>query len=163
MRQYFSWLIVMTFLLVMISSCVFTDRQQQNGLPLDEGNSAQDQGGVIPAFPQDSPTPPPEIDIFTDEGGTFMTIEEIEKLVKADLASRLGISTEEIHTQDISPRTWADKGLECSTRKGFYEPDPVPGYQILLSYEDREYRYHTDQEGIFAFCPDPGKPIDPIR
>jgi hypothetical protein len=158
-----SSMIAATFLLILINSCSFSNTQQQNGSARKDEDPAETQGTETPTFPLDSQTPNPTTDPSSSEGGTSMKVEEISQLVKADMASMLGIAIEEIQVLDVSARIWSDAGLECSTRKGFYEPEPVPGYQIILSHEDREYRYHTDQEGQYAFCPDPGKPIDPIR
>jgi hypothetical protein len=159
----FSWAITVASLFVAVCSCTPVDTQGQKGPSADESASVENQALETQPLPLSSPTPTSESPPPSNENGDSMTLEEIEELVKGDLAGMLDIPIEEIQTLDMNARTWSDAGLECSTRKGFYEPEPVSGYEIILSFKNRQYHYHTDEEGEFTFCADPVKQIDPIR
>jgi hypothetical protein len=89
--------------------------------------------------------------------------DEIVEQVQADLAMRLDVQVDQIQILSIENRTWPDAGLGCAARKGLYDPQPIPGQLILLGYQDRPYPYHTSLDGVFLYCPDVGKPLDPIK
>lgn len=86
----------------------------------------------------------------------------IEDKVKADLASYLGTSVDQISTIEIAERTWPDRGLGCRIRSGVFEPQPIAGFLITLEHNGQAYPYHTDRASMFVRCLDPGKPLDPI-
>lgn len=86
---------------------------------------------------------------------------ETAKLVTRDLAARLKIGVEAIRVDAAADRLWPDSTLGCGG-KPLEEPQPVPGFSFTLSYQGRQYLYHTDRLGRFRRCDVP-KPIGPIR
>jgi hypothetical protein len=86
---------------------------------------------------------------------------ETETLVKRDLAQRLKVRADQLRLISASDRTWADANLECSARKGLFEPTPTPGFLFTLAYGGKQYVYHTDRKGRIRRC-EPGKPVGPI-
>jgi hypothetical protein len=84
--------------------------------------------------------------------------------VKADLAKRLKLSSEEsknIEQVSDADRQWPDVNLGCPGRKSLGEPLPVPGFAFTLAYRGRQFVYHTDRRGRFRQC-DVRKPIAPM-
>jgi hypothetical protein len=94
--------------------------------------------------------------------GQPLSIQATESLARADLASFLNVAEDQIQLVGSASRTWPDKGLGCAARKGVFEPQQTPGYEITLVHSGVTYRYHTDQQGRLIRCSDPGKPIGPI-
>lgn len=92
-----------------------------------------------------------------------LTVEEVTVLVRTDLASALGVAAGAINVVSSESRIWPDAGLGCMARRGQVGGPRVPGYLIVLAYADQRYAYHTDRAGAFVRCPQPLKPIDPIR
>ena len=82
-----------------------------------------------------------------------MSRAEVEALVKQDLAKRLKVSAELLEVVNAADRTWPDPNLGCGARKGFVEPQPVPGFAFTLAYAGRRYLYHSDRRGQFRRCP----------
>jgi hypothetical protein len=95
-------------------------------------------------------------------GGQALSLQRTEELAKADLAARLKAQTDQIQVVASASRTWPDKGLGCAARRGFYEAEQVPGYEIALSHGGATYTYHADQHGRLVRCTEPGKPLGPI-
>ena len=91
-----------------------------------------------------------------------MELATIEQTVKADLAALLNVSVDQISMVEAVERTWPDRGLGCNTRRGMYEPTPVPGYLVKLTHAGQTFEYHTDQHGNFVRCREPGKRLGPI-
>lgn len=88
---------------------------------------------------------------------------EIEALVVADLGARLNVARDAIQVVAASERTWPDRSLGCGMRRGVYEQQPVPGYQITLVHAAQTFQYHTDRRGAFVRCDPSGKPLDRIK
>ena len=87
---------------------------------------------------------------------------EIERLVTEDLAAQSNDSIDQIQVSEVTARTWPNQQLGCGPPRSIFEPQPTPGYLIILTKADQTFRYHTDQHGRFVRCKDPVKPIDPI-
>jgi hypothetical protein len=90
--------------------------------------------------------------------GQTISAQQAEALAKDDLASFLKVAADQIQIVATASRTWPDKGLGCA-RKGFYEPQPVPGYEITLAHGGATYSYRADQQGKLVRCVEAGKPI----
>jgi hypothetical protein len=91
-----------------------------------------------------------------------LTQSEIERLVTEDLAAQINVTADQIQVSEVAARTWPDQQLGCGPPRSIFEPQPTPGYLIILTKADQTFRYHTDQQGRFVRCEDPGKLIDPI-
>jgi hypothetical protein len=72
--------------------------------------------------------------------------------VKADLASRLGISEDEISVVSAEAKTWSDASLGCPEEGVSYIQVLTPGYQIILEYDDTQYDYRTGDMGRIVLC-----------
>jgi hypothetical protein len=78
--------------------------------------------------------------------------EEMIDKVKADLASRLGISEEEISVVSAEAKTWSDSSLGCPEEGVAYMQVLTPGYQIILEYDGTRYDYRTGDMGRILLC-----------
>lgn len=78
-------------------------------------------------------------------------VEMIEK-VKADLASRLGVSEDEIKVVSAEAKNWSDASLGCPEKGMMYAQVITPGYRIILEVDGTQYDYRTDNRGNFKLC-----------
>ena len=90
------------------------------------------------------------------------SLEETERLAKQDLARRLRVPEGELTVLGSAPRTWRDRSLGCGGRKGLEEPQPVPGYEVVLGHAQKRYTYRADRQGNLRRCDTPAKPLGPI-
>ena len=97
-----------------------------------------------PEDKQDLPDPTPVV----IAGGEK---EQMVAKVKADLASRLGISQDAISVVSAEAVTWNDSSLGCPIAGMMYTQVLTPGYQIILMANGAEYDYRTDL-GYFNIC-----------
>ena len=81
----------------------------------------------------------------------------------ADLARRQDVAPDAIRVVEVVERTWPDERLGCSGRRMVLDPEPVPGFRLLLAHGERHYVYHADRGGRIVPCDRPGKPIDRIQ
>jgi hypothetical protein len=77
----------------------------------------------------------------------------------ADLASRLGISPQEIQTVEIEATEWSDASLDCPEPGMLYIQVITPGFRIVLQARDQSYNYHTDAGTRIVLCGPDGVPI----
>lgn len=96
-----------------------------------------------------------------------LSLAQVERLARAELAAVLEIAEAEIETVESHAQTWPDDALGCEdSRRIVVESQPVAGFQIILAVDGEEYDYRADDEGNVALCQDTedvGKPLDPIR
>jgi hypothetical protein len=92
-----------------------------------------------------------------------LTQTEVELRVKSEMAKRLGLRLEEIRIAETSPRVWPDAGLGCNARRGLFEPERTPGFEIVAEANGRRDVYHADRRGRLLRCSTPRKPIDRIQ
>jgi len=78
--------------------------------------------------------------------------EEMIEKVKADLASRLGISEDEISVVSAEAKTWSDSSLGCPEEGMSYMQVLTPGYHIILEYDGVQYDYRTGDMGRILLC-----------
>lgn len=136
--------------------------------------------GISPTGTEQAPTlPPAEPDIVSTENpleleqtqeSTEMPstppIEKFVALTKQDLASRLGVEADKITLVKSAEQLWLNAALGCPRPGVFYPSGRVPGFQIWLEVEGREYVYNTDFHGTVILCPElnphaPGSTNDP--
>ena len=72
--------------------------------------------------------------------------------VKAALASRLGVSPDEIIVVSVEAVTWNDSSLGCPSSGVSYLQVLTPGYKIILRVDGVEYAYHTDDANKYLLC-----------
>jgi hypothetical protein len=90
----------------------------------------------------------------TEMSSNFPPVEKYISLVKRDLASRLKINAEKIDLVKTKEMNWLNAALGCPSMGKFYAEGRVPGYQIWLEADGKEYDYHTDLDGRMILCPD---------
>lgn len=66
---------------------------------------------------------------------------------RADLAKRLGVAAETIEVAVVTKTDWSDTSLGCPQPGYMYAQVITPGYKIILKAQDKEYEYHTDDQG----------------
>jgi hypothetical protein len=66
-----------------------------------------------------------------------------------DLEERIGVPLEEISVVSVTEVIWPDGSLGCPQPGQFYTQATMPGYLIVLSYQDQEYSYHADMNRAF--------------
>jgi len=98
--------------------------------------------------------PPPTIFVpagspIAEEG---MSVEEALAKVKADLASRLGVTESEISLVSVEAVTWNDTSLGCPEKGMMYIQVLTPGFHFILEVDGTQYDYRTDDLGYFFLC-----------
>lgn len=87
---------------------------------------------------------------------------QTELKVREDVARRFRLPVAEVRVVESAPRTWPDRGLGCTARRGVFEPMDVPGYLVVAEAGTRRFIYHTDRHGRLVRCPATRKPLGPI-
>ena len=75
----------------------------------------------------------------------------VQKL-KQDLASKLGISDNEIDLVSVEEKRWSDASLGCPKTDMMYAQVITPGYKILLKAKQKNFDYRTDLKGNIMLC-----------
>ncbi len=86
--------------------------------------------------------------------------ERMVKLAIEDLVKREDTPAELVKVVSVTPVTWQDMAMGYPQPGRKVAPGYVPGYQIILSYESREYDYHSGF-GRVVYVP-PGKGQAPL-
>ena len=73
---------------------------------------------------------------------------------KQALVERLGIELDQISVIQVTAVTWRSGALGCPAADRMYTQALVPGVLIVLSAENKTYRYHASQFGSPFFCAD---------
>lgn len=90
--------------------------------------------------------------VKTPQDGSQPSKSGMVAAVKADLASRLGLSQDEISVVNADAVTWNDTSLGCPEKGKMYAQVLTPGYQIILDYKSTKYDYRTNDVGFFKLC-----------
>lgn len=69
---------------------------------------------------------------------------QLETLARADLAQRLGVSTEAVSLVGTRPVEWLDASLGCAANEEIMAGGPSKGFVITMAHAGRYYTYHTD-------------------
>ena len=76
-------------------------------------------------------------------------------LVSVDLASRLGVQSEDITVLTVEPVQWADSSLGCPQDDYRYLQVITPGSILTLEVLGEQYTYHSDaRSNFFVLCRD---------
>jgi hypothetical protein len=81
-------------------------------------------------------------------------VEKVVILAKEDLASRLSMEAGQITLVKSAEKLWLNAALGCPRPGVFYRAGRVPGFQIWLEAEGKEYVYNTDFNGTLVLCPE---------
>jgi hypothetical protein len=132
-------------------------------LTLVSGSCGSPQAGTEPApelppgEPEIVPTENPLELERTQEATEMSSVPPIEKFVtlaKEDLAGRLGVEADRITLVKSAEKLWLNAALGCPRPGVFYPSGRVPGFQIWLEAEGKEYVYNTDFNGNLILCPE---------
>ncbi len=104
---------------------------------------------------------PKSADVLTNSTGTRSQPTEHNKMnqeqqlthAKNDLAGRLTINIDEIHSQGVQRVTWRSSATGCPKPGRSYMQVMVPGVLIKLQVNGVEYRYHATTSGRPFYCP----------
>jgi hypothetical protein len=118
--------------------------EEENILPTDLSPTEEPTSTTPPKQIFPDPTKPAMISDGENEG--------MVSKVKADLASRLGVSQEGISLVSMEAMVWNDSSLGCPSPGGMYLQVLTPGYKITLSVDGKEYVYHTDEGNKYLLC-----------
>ncbi len=84
-------------------------------------------------------------EITEDEGGPANPFDIPQVLrAKNDLAFRLGIDSSQIKLKSVEAVIFSDSTLGMSAPGEIYNQKITPGYLIILSVNQKNYRYHAD-------------------
>ena len=83
--------------------------------------------------------------------------------VKDDLAKRLDTSIDAIDVVMSRSVTWSDGSLGCARPGQVYTQALVPGYQVVLEVEGRQYDYRATERGYHFLCELPTLPQPPTN
>jgi len=98
----------------------------------------------------------------TENETTTMPTSEQEQLpivapAKADLATRLGVESDELEVVSAETVTWPDGSLGCPEPGMSYTQALVEGSKVVLRHDDRVYVYHAGDDGQPFLCPSEDK------
>ena len=80
---------------------------------------------------------------------------------RQNLATRLGLSVEEIRILQVQPQEWPDACLGLATEDQLCAQVITPGYQVFLDVNNTRYEYRTDESGdLVVLAPAPQEPVD---
>ncbi len=71
---------------------------------------------------------------------------------RADLAGRLGLSSEEVRVISVTRQEWQDSclGVTYADRDEECAPEVIPGYEMVLEAEGTRQSYRTDEPGTIV-------------
>jgi hypothetical protein len=73
-------------------------------------------------------------------------------IARADLASKLNATQNQILTMTFVATDWPDSSMDCAVASEQITKKLTKGYRIALNYAGRIYTYHTDMDRVRA-CP----------
>ena len=92
----------------------------------------------------------------------LMSQHEMEVRVRIDAARNLKVEFDDVGVLETTAQTWPDERLGCSARKGevtiAVEPEPTPGFRILVRAKTSRLTYHTDRAGRVLRCANSANP-----
>ncbi|HLE07072.1 MAG TPA: hypothetical protein VI933_00440 [archaeon] len=89
-----------------------------------------------------------------------LTLEQVKSQALSDLAKRLNISVGEIKIESAQKVTWGDSAIGCP-KEGFgYSQAIVPGYRVVLFYNNVKYYYHSALSGEPFLCEKPEPSVE---
>jgi len=143
------WVLFIFLLSLVLGSCGVSQAATERAPELPPSNSQ-----IVPS--ENSPDNPLQLE-HTPELTVMPSTPPVEKFValsKKDLASRLGIDANKITLVKSTEMLWLDAAVGCPRPGAFYPSGRVPGFQIWLEVEGKEYIYNTDFNGTVILCPE---------
>jgi hypothetical protein len=122
------------------------------GLLLAGCGDPVDEGGTEPPAQTTAPETISTTEVTTTSEDSMADQDMVQAAV-SHLASRLGISEEEIEVVEVRAVQWPDGALGCPEEGKMYTQAVVDGTQVLLGFEERIYDYHAGSDGDVFLCP----------
>lgn len=72
--------------------------------------------------------------------------------VLADLAKRIGVTSEKIAVIQSQATIWNDGSLGCARPGEFYTQAEVDGFWVILEIDGQQYDYRATDRGYFFLC-----------
>lgn len=86
------------------------------------------------------PAPPPAT------SGSAVTVipdqQDRVEFARRDVSERFGYPVAEIEVVIVESVVWPNEAAGCPSTGREYEPDPTPGYRIVLAWADLTFSYH---------------------
>jgi hypothetical protein len=79
------------------------------------------------------------------------SIEETERLVRADAAALANVNANDVHVAARAERTWPDSRLGCGSGFGLGS-SAVDGYAFTVKSAKGHFEYHTNRFGDVQRC-----------
>jgi hypothetical protein len=70
----------------------------------------------------------------------------------ADASAHLGISSDQLHIDQVEARQWPDSSLGCPQAGQMYSQIVTPGYLIVVTGGGKRLEYHTDARSRVVLC-----------
>jgi len=162
--------VALTSLLFLLASCG-NDEQSPNDRTVVPGEGSdteleefrkdfEDQFPGTPALDLTELPPPKVVTVMPagepTSGGEASgeQTDDLLTLVSADLASRLGVQSEDVAVFTVEPVQWADSSLGCPAPGYVYAQVITPGSKVTLEALGEQYTYHSDARSHFVLCRD---------
>lgn len=121
--------------------------------PASEGMQAQtSRPSTTPAL---SPSMAQDGSDMVSDAPADGTAGRMTALAKEHLATKLGVTVDQIAVLDVQPVEWRDPGLGCPKPGVDYLPARTPGYRISLEVGGARYEYHADAGRRVILCTRP--------
>ena len=113
------------------------------------GGASESPRGRLPSE-QPSPVPSPSEPQVSGEVPQQL-LDQIER----DLATKAAVEMAAIQVIEIKSVTWNDGSLGCPEPGKFYTQALVPGFQVILRVNGRDFDYRASERGDFRLCENP--------
>ncbi len=161
----------LTSLLFLLASCdmIGQSPNDRDVIPGEESDAEreefrkdfEDQFPGTPALDLTELPPPKVVTVMPagepTQGGeaSGAQTDDLLALVSADLASRLGVQSEDVTVLTVEPVQWADSSLGCPAPGYVYAQVITPGSRVTLEVLGEQHIYHSDaRTKFFVLCRD---------
>ncbi len=151
-----SFLIIAAIIVVMILIAFFVQREKDESPapesePEEEVFYENEEDRYDVDSEDEEPVETEEIRVTDNERETDSATEDIGPVVrtKENLSQSLEIEYDDIVLVKIEETVFSDYTLGTSQPGEIYPQNPVNGYIVILSHNDREYRYHASADNLF--------------
>ena len=96
------------------------------------------------------------LDLNDLDGGSKSWKPEFGDKIKGKIVTVKRVNQTDFTTGE--PLTWSDGSLGCARPGQAYTQALVPGYQVVLEVEGRQYDYRATERGYYVLCELPTLP-----
>jgi hypothetical protein len=113
------------------------------------GGASESPRGPLPSEQPSSPPSASEPQVSGEVPQQLL--DQIER----DLATKAAVEVAAIQVIEIKSVTWNDGSLGCPEPGKFYTQALVPGFQVILRVNGRDFDYRASERGDFRLCENP--------